>query len=647
MAWYSGEACGQKTVGWSSSSLQAVYQGLETAIMQVYSFLFVTSVISAASSTLITEIQGIAYQSSFAGKKVSNVTGVVTVKSTSGFYLQGNKTPDIRASNGLLVYTTSTSILGSVNIGDLVSLGGTVSEFRSLSNPDYLYQTELASPTNITVLSHNNTVAPLVIGRDRSPPTQKLNGLDIGTDGFLTVPNNQSLTSTSNRTLEPLLYGMDFWESLEGQLVTIPKPVALDFQNTYGEFWVHGDWPVTGKNGRGGLSLTFGPDGVPDGNPEAVIVGTPFDKTKNPKPAVGATLTDITGVVTYQFGFFYVIPLTAPTILSLPDPTIPPTNIISDSSDNCSLIFGDYNVENMAPTSSHIPAVASHIGNLLRIPDLMFIQEIQDNSGPTDDGTVNANITLSALINAIAKVTNITYSWASIDPVDGQDGGQPGGNIRPAFLYRKDKLTLVSGSPVGGSLDVTDVVGEGYKAGISFNPGRVDPLNPAWNSTRKPLVAHWQTSGGGDLFTINVHLSSKGGSTTTQGDARPPVNSPVEARTAQVNSVANFVQQILNKDPNANVVVAGDFNEYIQTRSVYKALTSLLTDIDEVAGIPEVERYSYVYDQNSQQLDHALVSSALKYRGAQFEHIHVNNWAPTLSARISDHDPSVGRIYLC
>jgi len=88
----------------------------------------------------------------------------------------------------------------------------------------------------------------------------------------------------------------------------------------------------------------------------------------------------------------------------------------------------------MAPTSSHIPAVAAHISNLLRTPDIMFVQEIQDNSGPTNDGTVSANLTLSTLVAAIAKISNVTYSFASIDPVDGQDGGQPGGNIRTAFL---------------------------------------------------------------------------------------------------------------------------------------------------------------------------------------------------------------------
>lgn len=107
------------------------------------------------------------------------------------------------------------------------------------------------------------------------------------------------------------------------------------------------------------------------------------------------------------------------------------------------------------------------------------------------------------------------------------------------------------------------------------------------------------------------------------------------------------MHSILDIDEDANVVVAGDFNEFLQTRSVYKSFDDILTDIDEAAGIPPVERYSYVFDQNCQQLDHAFISDAIKERKAEFEHIHVNNWSPTLAARVSDHDPSVGRIRLC
>ena len=46
--------------------------------------------------------------------------------------------------------------------------------------------------------------------------------------------------------------------------------------------------------------LLIGPDGIPDGNPEAVMIGSPIDGTKNPQPALGVGLSDITGVVTYQ-----------------------------------------------------------------------------------------------------------------------------------------------------------------------------------------------------------------------------------------------------------------------------------------------------------------------------------------------------------
>lgn len=91
-------------------------------------------------------------------------------------------------------------------------------------------------------------------------------------------------------------------------------------------------------------------------------------------------------------------------------------------------------VENMAPTSSHLPTVASQIATDLQTPDIMFVQEIQDNSGPTNDGTVIANLTLINLVTAIAKVSNVTYQFIEIAPVDGQDGGEPGGNIRQAYL---------------------------------------------------------------------------------------------------------------------------------------------------------------------------------------------------------------------
>lgn len=63
-----------------------------------------------------------------------------------------------------------------------------------------------------------------------------------------------------------------------------------------------------------------------------------------------------------------------------------------------------------------------------------------------------------------------------------------------------------------------------------------------------------------------------------------------------------FINSILALDKNANIVIAGDFNEFVQTRSVFGPLNRLLTEIDESSGLDPVERYTYVYDQNCQQL---------------------------------------------
>lgn len=180
----------------------------------------------------------------------------------------------MRVSNGLRVFTTSTSVLQRVQVGDLISLDGGVQEFRSSTSNNDLHATELDSPTNIVVHSSDNTFPIVVLGKDRSPPTEDLSGLDTGPDGFLSSPNNISRIDTVNPELQPDRFGMDFWESLEGQIVTIPKPVATNFENQFGEFWVYGDWPVTGKNGRGGISITFGRGAVTLSSlPHAHILG--------------------------------------------------------------------------------------------------------------------------------------------------------------------------------------------------------------------------------------------------------------------------------------------------------------------------------------------------------------------------------------
>jgi predicted extracellular nuclease len=135
---------------------------------------------------------------------------------------------------------------------------------------------------------------------------------------------------------------------------------------------------------------------------------------------------------------------------------------------------------------------------------------------------------------------------------------------------------------------------------LALNPGRIDPKNAAWTKSRKPLSAAFTTlcEQSTRVFAINVHLASKDGSSPIQGDWLPAVNGKVEQRVDQANVLRSFVAA----DPDANVVLLGDCNEF----SHVKPLQIVAEVLSEVLHKDPVERYSYIFEQNSQVCDHFL-----------------------------------------
>ncbi|KAF9895284.1 hypothetical protein FE257_000188 [Aspergillus nanangensis] len=594
----------------------------------------VATLVAQCTAVTISEINGNRYLSTYQGKNVSGVEGLVTAKGSAGFYLRSTS-PDHHHKASKSIYVYGKSAVAQVSVGDIVTLSGEVAEYRSSSA--YVYLTEITSPTGIEVASSDNKVTPLVIGHGRLiPPTNQFSSLDGG--NVLGVPNNASQISHRNPILAPSKYGMDFWESLSGELVTLPGLHALTKPNQYGDTWVLGDWPATGQNQRGGLTMRSG-----DSNPEAIIIGSPLDGSKNPTDTkVGDIIADITGIVTQAYGYYALLPLSALTVTESNTTDASPTQLVSDGS--CSaLSVGSYNVENLTPNSTHLSKIADHIANYLKSPNVVFLQEIQDNTGASGDGVVASNVTLTTLTRAIKNQGGPSYSFIDIPPIDGQDGGEPGGNIRVAYLYDASVVQLRNAHP-GNSTDAATVL---PGAELNYNPVLLDPTNTAWDSSRKPLAAAWETLDGQNrFFTVNVHFSSKGGGSSIQGDARPPVNGGIGQREAQARVVADFTAAVLAEDEDAKVIVSGDFNEFafVKPLKVFVA-ESGLQDLDEVAGIAKTERYTYIYDANCQQLDHMFVSEALAAE-AQMEHVHVNTWVSYDDAA-SDHDPTVAVFNVC
>lgn len=207
------------------------------------------------SGLSISEINGHKFLSSYAGQVVACVKGMVTAKGPSGFWIRSTTLDlDYRSSNSIYVFGSSAG--KNLTVGDVVTLDATVSEYRSSST--YLFLTELTAPKNVTVIDRGANVTPIVIGEWllKWPLTERYTSLDKG-DVF-GLPNNSSQISVQNPSLQPLIYGLDFWESMCGELVTVRKPTAIAKPNSYGDTWVVGSWRTSGRNKRGGLTLTDG-----------------------------------------------------------------------------------------------------------------------------------------------------------------------------------------------------------------------------------------------------------------------------------------------------------------------------------------------------------------------------------------------------
>jgi uncharacterized protein len=134
------------------------------------------------------------------------------------------------------------------------------------------------------------------------------------------------------------------------------------------------------------------------------------------------------------------------------------------------------------------------------------------------------------------------------------------------------------------------------------------------------------------------HFNSKGGDQPLTSRFQPPLRSSEVQRHQQAAEVRTFVDDLQSIDPEANVVVLGDINdfEFSQTLATLTAGGALLDLIDT---LPANERYNYVFQGNSQTLDHILVGGRMK--SFDYDIVHIN---AEFHDQASDHDPQVARI---
>ncbi|GAA1896221.1 lamin tail domain-containing protein [Lapillicoccus jejuensis] len=573
----------------------------------------------------IQDVQGDGFVSPLKGQTVTRVPGVVTAVSTGspkGFWVQ-DPTPDTArttASSGVFVFTSA----AAPAVGSAVVVSGTVSDYYPLSSGETLATTaslsttEIINPTVTTVSTGNAVPVALALTPDTVPAL------------YAPAPADGNVESIS--PVDPTHSALEFWEAHEGMLVSVDDaPVVGPGKPQYGEIYVTTK-PEDKRTPRGG---TYLPSYV--GTPSGRLLVAPLAGVSTPPANVGDVLTGTTsGPVDWSSYGGYS--LRATRIGTWQDNHLAPGVARASASDQLSV--ATYNVENLAPSDpqAKFDRLAAGVVTNLRSPDVITVEEVQDNTGATDDGTTASDVTVAKLTAAITAAGGPSYSSTSIDPVNDQDGGQPGGNIRIVFLYNAARVGFTPKGTPSATTAVTVTKDVDGTPTLSTNPGRIDPTNPAFDSSRKPLAAEF-TFQGKKLIVVGNHWNSKGGDQSADGRFQPPTRSSEVQRVAQATAVHGFVQDVLGVDAGANLVLAGDFNDYQFSTAVTTLTDDGATLTDLITTLPEDERYTYVFNGISQVLDHIVVSKAIT--DVEYDVVHVN---AEFSDQASDHDPQVARI---
>ncbi|WP_274307332.1 endonuclease [Solibacillus daqui] len=579
-------------------------------------------------SLQIHDIQGAGHTSPFNNQAVEGIEGVVTYSFTlSGSTYYHIQTPDELVDND--PNTSEAIILYSgrnawpIQVGDLVSVTGKVSEY-AIDGYDDRQQTDMKVTQinvrddqggRVTVIKRGLALPqPIIIDEENIP--------------------SEHIDSDYLEIFNPTVDAIDFWESLEGMRVQVGNVKATAPQE-------HGDLVTVLE--RGATNTIHGGVLLEQNNQNANRIQfrlEPNGPGRDFEVATGdAFKGPITGVVGYSFQNYKIyVSLDEMKAAHTKGNATPEKTTIVKADDK--LTIASYNLENFSnntktTTADKARKLARAFAIDMQNPDIIGVTEVQDNNGP-DAGDSKAAASYERLIQAIKDAGGVQYEYVNIDPVNNEDGGQPNANIRVGFLYNPARVTLTEGAPHGNATTAV-----GYENGkLTHNPGRIEPNNDAFKSSRKPLAAQFEFQGESVIVIAN-HWNSKSGDTPLFGSTQPPVYGSEVQRRKIANIVQQFIGDVKTKNPEANIVSVGDFNDFQFSDSLKIHEGNLMTNM--INKVETSDRYSYVYQGNSQVLDHILVSNNLVEQ-TEIDILHINADFTDMAGRASDHDPILVQI---
>jgi predicted extracellular nuclease len=523
--------------------------------------------------TPIQSIQGSGLESPLASETV-RTRGVVTGNVRKGYFIQdpaGSDEPGV--SSGLFVYSRGQD----APLGALIEVEGKVLDFAKEEGDRPTTQLQVKDDVSV-IDAHGPEIAPVwLMGVNIPVRTEEL---------------------------------ARFLNGLEGMLVGVRAgAVFIAASNPFGDYVVAPADVRDAFNSCGGILLDAS---APERwFPSFRII----DYKKAPQINVGSTLLEsVSGPLNYRSAA-YQIAVDGPIETACKSVQPATTQWTPDDQHITILTLNGFNLDANVEDPSKVKnrrldvdddlgdgrfgSLAQAIVEQAGGPDIVALQEIQDNDGAELTEVVDASETYKELIRAVRQRRGPTYSWAEVPPQAGDDGGQPGGNIRNAFLYRRDRVDLIEGSLRRFGVD-----------------------SDAFEGSRKPLMACFRAKAtGSEIVVINLHLASKRHQHSIFSPEQPGFDPRLEIRVQQAEVVRDVLLGLI--DQGVDYYVTGDFNDYEFSQTL-RAMTKD-ESVNLLETLPPDDRFDYNHRGKLQALMHGIVSMQQAAQGrTAYETLHGN-----------------------
>ena len=565
-----------------------------------------------APSILISSIQGSGAASPLLGTNVSVEAIVVAsfqgTNQIGGFFLQEpDNLKDNNPATSEGIYIPSTT---PVAVGERVRVSGAIAETFNLTQ---------ITPTKVSVCASNQTL-PSVTGV----------GLPLGT--------------------------ADELEAVEGMLVSFPQTLTVNETYSlgrYGELLLADGRLVQPTNvaapgaaanalqAQNNLNKIILDDASNKQNPDPVIFPAPGLSAANTLRS-GYTVSGLTGVITYDFSEYRILPTSAPNFVATNPRTAAPQ--ISASANLKVASFNVLNFFNGNGLGGGFPTArgannavefdrqkAKIVSALVGLnADVIGLLELEN------DGFDNYSA-VAELVAALNSAT-CTNQWTYINPGLNKIGTD---EITVGIIYRKDRATAVGQTAILDS---------------AIDSQFIDTKN------RPTLAQSFRATQGRGVVTIAInHLKSKGSDCNDvndpdTGDGQGNCNF---TRTHAAQALTNWLSHNPTGVNDGDYLIIGDLNSYAKENPITAITNAGYVDLINKFG--GANAYSYVFDGQAGYLDHGLATKSLSAQvleaadwhinadepisldyNTEFKSVNqINSFYANNAYRSSDHDPLV------